>query len=113
MRRNGIRALRRLPAGTLVRLPEELGRQTGYARGVGSTTVLVPGHHRLDGFDLPDLALVEVVATPSELADAYLRGDLGRVDRRWKRRRKTSGPDLAPRDEAEGTGTPPEEGEAA
>jgi hypothetical protein len=93
VRRNGIRALRDLEAGTLVRLPDEIGRLVGYAEGGGSARVLVPAHNRLDAFELPAAALVEVIATPRELAASYLRGTLAAIDRRWRRRARPRGPE--------------------
>jgi hypothetical protein len=83
-----VRHLRDLHTGTVVLLPEELGRLAGYAEGQGSTEVLVPGHKILEAVSLPPLALVEVVAYPQELANAYLKGDLARVDRRWRGSRR-------------------------
>lgn len=79
-----VRRLSNLSAGTVVLLPEELGRVAGYAEGPGSTTVMVPGNKSLDAVTLPPLALVEVVVYPQELANAYLKGELARVDRRWR-----------------------------
>lgn len=86
------RHVRDLAAGTLVLLPSELGRFAGYAEGEGSTRVMVPGHKSLDAYDLPPLALVEVIAEPHELANAYLRGELSRVDRRWRGSRRVRRP---------------------
>ena len=83
-----LRALRDLSPGTLVLLPEEFDetKPAGYAEGGGSNTVLVPGHQSVHGVELPEPALVEVIATPYELAHAYLRSTLDRIDRRWRRR---------------------------
>lgn len=69
-------------------LPRELdsAKPAGYAEGGGSTKVLVPGHHNVHGFELPERCLVEVIASPYELANAYLIGKLGRLDRRWRYR---------------------------
>lgn len=83
-----MRHVRDLAIGTVVLLPEELGRSTGYAEGGGSTSGLVPGHKNLAAVELAPLALVEVVAYPQELANAYLKGELARVDRRWRGARK-------------------------
>ncbi len=104
-----------LSSGTVVLLPEELGRAAGYAEGGGSTKVLVPGHKSLEAVTLPPLALVEVVAYPGELANAYLKGDLARVDRRWrpsrskKKWRPAAGAATAAPDDGDG----PLEGDAA
>ncbi len=103
-----------LPSGTVVLLPEELGRGAGYAEGGGSTKVLVPGHKSLEAFPLPPLALIEVVAYPQELANAYLKGDLARVDRRWrpsrsKKKGRAAGAATAAPDDGDG----PLEGDAA
>ena len=87
MRRH-VRSLSDLPTGTVVLLTEELGRAAGYAEGGGSARVLVPGHNILEAAELPPPALVEVVAYPQELANAYLKGDLARMDGRWRSSRK-------------------------
>lgn len=113
MRRNEVRAVRELEPGTLVRLPEEMGRQVGYAEGGGSTRVLLPGHNRLDACDMPEAALIEVVAAPRELAHAYLRGGLGRVDRRWKRRERRGPAPSGPAEKRDPGEISPESGEAA
>ncbi|MDP9481344.1 MAG: hypothetical protein M3R38_37715 [Actinomycetota bacterium] len=110
-----VRHLRDLHTGTVVLLPEELGRLAGYAEGQGSTEVLVPGHKILEAVSLPPLALVEVVAYPQELAHAYLKGDLARVDRRWRssRSKKKGRPAAGAATAAPDDGDGPLEGDAA
>ena len=54
--------------------------------------MLVPGHKSLEAVEMPPVALVEVVATPMELANAYLRGEMVRINRRWKKRRPRPNP---------------------
>lgn len=86
MRRMPLKPVVDLPPGMVVLLPEEIGGRSvaGYARGGGSSTVLVPGYGSLRGIELPAPALVKVIASPQELANAYLRGRLAGIDRRWK-----------------------------
>ena len=86
--RKELKPVHDLAAGTVVVLPEELDRAAGYVEGDGSSTVLVPGYNSLRGVELPECALVEVIVTPHELANAYLRGDLKRLDRRFGRPRR-------------------------
>ena len=86
MRRLPVKAVVDLAPGTLVLLPEEIGGHSsaGYAKGDGSSMVLLPGYQSLHAVELPAPALVKVIANPRELANAYLRGRLGRLDRRWR-----------------------------
>ncbi len=102
-----------LSSGTVVLLPEELGRAAGYAEGGGSTKVLVPGHKSLEAVTLPPLALVEVVAYPGELANAYLKGELARVDRRWRSSRRGRTPAGAGESPSAGGDEASREGDAA
>lgn len=73
----GPAAVRGMPPGTVVRLPDEHGGRVGYKHYTHgeASHVLVPEAGRLEPVrvGLPPGTEVEVLATPCELADAYVR----------------------------------------
>ncbi len=86
---DGFAAVRSMPAGTLVRLPDEHGGRAGYKHytDAGASYVLVPG---AGGAEPEKVGLapeteVEILATPVQLADRYLRGELDGIDRRLRK----------------------------
>lgn len=84
-------AVRSMPPGTVVRLPEEHGGRVGYKHYTsgGASYVLVPGvgAAKPARVGLAPETEVEIIATPVQLADRYLRGELDEIDGRPGERR--------------------------
>ena len=88
---NVFAAVRSMPPGTVVRLPEEHGGRVGYKHytSAEASYVLVTGVGAAEPerIGLAPETKVEVLATPVQLADRYLRGKLDGVDGRPGERR--------------------------